>query len=432
MLNALLNDNPGITIFGFKIYAYALCIVSGMIAAFFLISLLFKRRNMSSDLFMTYFCVTLPIAILTTRIFYCITDGMPLREWFSIESIRSGGLSIIGGILGGIFGVALVSYIKKVNFFRAGDCIIVGLLLAQAMGRWGNFANQEVYGAEVTNTALQCFPFAVYINSGGSCLDTFTLTFAKWFGFETNISGGTWHYAFFFYESLANLIGAILIFLFVWKNPKKPNGVATAWYFMHYGAVRSIMEPLRDPQYILSGGGVPWSLVFSLSLFVLGAAMSACVQLAAIRWYLRHVPVLALGGACAVAMLVLGNLSGTFPLMLLAAALSALTGVLTRHGGQRSRAGGRLLGQVLGFRQFLRRVTPSHLLMRLQRDPQYFYRTLPYAEAMGLGAMFARKFGDTELDPCEWYNEPNLPRTAEGFYEKLKETLALLNLSIQC
>lgn len=166
--------------------------------------------------------------------------------------------------------------------------------------------------------------------------------------------------------------------------------------------------------------------------FVLGAAMSACVQLAAIRWYLRHVPVLALGGACAVAMLVLGNLSGTFPLMLLAAALSALTGVLTRHGGQRSRAGGRLLGQVLGFRQFLRRVTPSHLLMRLQRDPQYFYRTLPYAEAMGLGAMFARKFGDTELDPCEWYNEPNLPRTAEGFYEKLKETLALLNLSIQC
>ncbi len=280
MFNLLLSDQPGIKIFGFKIYAYALCIVSGMIAAFFLISLLFKRRNMSSDLFMTYFCVTLPIAIITTRLFYCITDAKMVTrpwEWFSIESIRSGGLSIIGGILGGIFGVALVSYIKKVNFFRAGDCIIVGLLLAQAMGRWGNFANQEVYGAEVTNSALQCFPFAVYINSGGSCLDTFTLTFAKWFGFETNISGGTWHYAFFFYESLANLIGAILIFLFVWKNPKKPNGVATAWYFMHYGAVRSIMEPLRDPQYILSGGGVPWSLVFSLSLFVLGAAMMAFV-----------------------------------------------------------------------------------------------------------------------------------------------------------
>lgn len=277
MTYSLLADNPGITIFGFKIYAYALCIVSGMIAAFFLISLLFKRRNMSSDLFMTYFCVTLPIAIITTRLFYCITDGMPINEWFSMKSIRDGGLSIIGGILGGVFGVALVSYIKKVNFFRAGDCIVVGLLLAQAMGRWGNFANQEVYGAEVTNTALQCFPFAVYIHKGGSCLETFTLTFSKWFGFDAGITGGTWHYAFFFYESLANLIGALLIFLFVWKNPKKPNGVATAWYFMHYGAVRSIMEPLRDPEYILSGGGVPWSLVFSLLLFLFGASMMAFV-----------------------------------------------------------------------------------------------------------------------------------------------------------
>lgn len=256
MIASLLSDNPGITIFGFKIYAYALCIVSGMIAAFFLISLLFRRRNMSPDLFMTYFCVTLPIAIVTTRLFYCITDGMPPSEWFSIKSIREGGLSIIGGILGGVFGVALVSYIKKVNFFRAGDCIVVGLLLAQAMGRWGNFANQEVYGAEVTNPALQWFPFAVHIDKDG-----------------------LWHYAFFFYESFANLIGAALIFLFVWKNPKKPNGVATAWYFMHYGAVRSIMEPLRDPEYILSGGGVPWSLVFSLLLFVFGAAMMAFVLL---------------------------------------------------------------------------------------------------------------------------------------------------------
>lgn len=257
MFDLLLSDQPGIEIFGFKIYAYALCIVSGMIAAFFLISLLFRRRNMSPDLFMTYFCVTLPIAIITTRLFYCITDAKMVTkpwEWFSIQSIRSGGLSIIGGILGGVFGVALVSYIKKVNFFRAGDCIVVGLLLAQAMGRWGNFANQEVYGAEVTNPALQWFPFAVHIDKDG-----------------------TWHYAFFFYESLANLIGALLIFLFVWKNPKKPNGVATAWYFMHYGAVRSIMEPLRDPEYILSGGGVPWSLVFSLLLFLFGASMMAFV-----------------------------------------------------------------------------------------------------------------------------------------------------------
>ena len=247
--------------------------------------------------------------------------------------------------------------------------------------------------------------------------------FAALFARADRCDGASIHYK----NTAKSAAGALARF---WGRRLYERGSGNVLVMRALAALCSGVALLSAASFLLPVLPLRW-LVLALC-FVLGAAMSACVQLAAIRWYLRRVPVLALGGACAVAMLVLGNLSGTFPLMLLAAALSALTGVLTRHGGQRSRAGGRLLGQVLGFRQFLRRVTPSHLLMRLQRDPQYFYRTLPYAEAMGLGAAFARKFGDTELDPCEWYNEPNLPRTAEGFYEKLKETLALLNLSIQC
>ena len=272
-LNTLLAEAPGINIFGIKIYAYALIIVFGMISAFFVISLLFKRRNMSSDLFLTFFCICLPVAIITTRLFYCVTSGMPFKEWFSFESIREGGLSIIGGILGGLFSVIGVCIVKKVNFFRAGDCIVVGLLLAQAIGRWGNFANQEVYGMEVTNPALQCFPFAVYINEtdGGNCLQTFTLTFSKWFGFQTDITGGTWHYAFFFYESLVTFAAAVLMFINAWKNPYKPNGVNTCCYFITYGLVRTIMEPLRDPSFIL-GNKVPWSMVTSILLLVGGIA----------------------------------------------------------------------------------------------------------------------------------------------------------------
>lgn len=279
MLNALsAYENPGITIFGFRIYAYAIIIVCGMVAAFFVISLLFRRRNMSRDLFLTYFVITLPVALVTTRLFYCITDGIEVRYWFSftdeVHGIRAGGLSIIGGILGGTASVLLISHFKKVNMLRAGDCIVVGLLLAQAIGRWGNFANQEVYGAEVTNEALQFFPFAVYINKtdGGSCLQSITLTFEKIFGGDSGISGGEWHYAFFFYESILNLTAAILMFLRAWKNPKKPNGINVAWYFMHYGLVRSIMEPLRDSSYIL-GDAVPWSFVFSLLMFFAGTAL---------------------------------------------------------------------------------------------------------------------------------------------------------------
>ena len=249
-LALLTNNQPHISRFGFPIYAYAIIIVCGMAVAAVIIGLLFKRRNMSVDLFMTYFCIALPIAVLTTRLFYCITDGMPITEWLDFESIRQGGLSIIGGIIGGAASVLTISFVKKVNFFRACDCIVVGVLIAQSIGRWGNFANQEVYGAAVTNPALQFFPISVFIEADGA-----------------------WHYAFFFYESMVTLTAGILLFLNAWKNPYKPNGINTACYFIIYGLTRSIMEPLRDPSYILQGGGVPWSLVFSIVMFAAGVAL---------------------------------------------------------------------------------------------------------------------------------------------------------------
>ncbi|MBQ9713784.1 MAG: prolipoprotein diacylglyceryl transferase [Clostridia bacterium] len=248
--NLLWPLDPTVKILGAEIHAYALIIVCGMIAAFFVITLLFRRRNMSPDLFLTFFVIGLPIAVITTRLFYCITDGLPISEWFQWSSIRRGGLSIVGGIIGGAASVAVICAVKKVNFLRVGDCVVVGLLLAQSIGRWGNFVNQEVYGAQVTSEALQFFPFAVYIEKTG-----------------------TWHYAFFFYESFVTLTAAILMFINAWKNGKKPNGINVACYFIVYGGTRSIMEPLRDSQYILSGGGVPWSLVLSLTMLIVGLSL---------------------------------------------------------------------------------------------------------------------------------------------------------------
>ena len=115
MLHNLLN--PGIQITeNFSITYYALCIVTGMLVAFGLITLLFRRRNMSADLFLSLFCVCLPICLVCTRAFYCITDEIPLRYWFDWESLQAGGLSIVGGILGGLVSVFLFCMIKKINF----------------------------------------------------------------------------------------------------------------------------------------------------------------------------------------------------------------------------------------------------------------------------------------------------------------------------
>lgn len=240
-------NSRGIIVFGFEIYYYALCIVSGIIIATVLSALLMKRRNMSPDFIFTLFIFCIPVALICTRLFYCITDGMPISKWFSWSSIRNGGLSVIGGVIGGVGTGLVVCLVKKVNFFRAADCVVITILLAQAIGRWGNYFNEEVYGPEVTNAALQWFPFAVHI-------------------------GSKWYMAFFFYEGFVNLIGFALLFSAAWFLKKKPNGLLTFAYFVWYGTVRSIMEPLRNSNYILSGGGVPWSLVFSILMVVFGVA----------------------------------------------------------------------------------------------------------------------------------------------------------------
>lgn len=134
--------------------------------------------------------------------------------------------------------------------------------LRRRSGRWGNFFNAEVYGGVVTNPALQWFPLAVPISPDPNTFGVGSFS----------DPASTWHYAFFFYESVINLIGWAILFTLAWKTNKKPNGVLTCLYFVWYGTVRSVMEPLRDPEFILNAGGIPWSLVFSILMVGLGIA----------------------------------------------------------------------------------------------------------------------------------------------------------------
>ena len=246
--------NPHFTVFGFDIYYYAVIIVAGIILATGVVALLFKRRNIPTDWTLDLLLCILPLGIVGARTFYVVTDpSVSITEWFS--GFREGGLSIIGGVCGGALGVVLFCIIHKINFLRVADCLLPGVILAQGIGRWGNFVNQEVYGPEIANEALQFFPIGVYIDKVGE-----------------------WHYAFFFYESVANLIVFALLFTLMWKFLKKPHGLATAGYFFAYGTTRSIMEPLRDPQYIL-GSDLPISQIFALIMAVGGLILFLTILL---------------------------------------------------------------------------------------------------------------------------------------------------------
>ena len=181
---------------------------------------------------------------------------------------------------------------------------------------------------------------------------------------------------------------------------------------------------------MLPAGFVRWLLL--VLVFVLGGALFGVILYAPSAFYQGKTPMLVLAGLSAIALLVLAQLGEGLLAVLLVIVCVLGIGMLTLHGGQRTPFGDEVIAQSLGYRKFLRRVTQKQLLARLQQDSQYFYRVLPYAEAMGLGARFARAFGGAELEQCDWYQESQpLPRTAAGFYSSLREALALLELSIR-
>ena len=241
-MNLLFMDRVFFTIFGYEIYWYSVFIASALIINLAILFFICKKKNLSKNLPFELVVSLVPLAIIFARIFYILFDNnVTFLEFFAF---RDGGLSILGAIIGGTIGLSIYCLIKKVNFLEIADVLAPLLVLGQAIGRWGNYFNQEVYGQLVTNPAWQWFPFAVFVN-------------------------GEWFQALFFYESILNLIGfALLIFLlFKLKNKK---GYVLSAYLMFYGLVRFLMENLRQEEYILTVAGLPVSKIIAGLMFVIG------------------------------------------------------------------------------------------------------------------------------------------------------------------
>lgn len=253
MLNLL---NPHITIFGVDIYWYAIIIVFGMLVAVLVAFLLFKRRNIATDCIFDFFLAAVPLGIIGARIWFVIfqyeSGSHNIDSFFDFINIRDGGLGIYGGIIGGALGVTLICIIRKLNFLRVADCIIPGVIIAQAIGRWGNFVNQEAYGNLVTNPSLQFFPFAVFIDAKNA-----------------------WYQATFFYESFLNVIGFVLLFILAYKMLKKPNGLVLCGYCLWYGIVRAIVENFRSDSLYIGNTGIRVSVAFSVVLIVVSLVLFA-------------------------------------------------------------------------------------------------------------------------------------------------------------
>jgi len=239
----------GFTIFGFEIKFYGVIIAMAMLIAIFLVQYLAKKRGINPDDIIILALIVIPLSILGARLYYCIFSDTQYT-FNTFWQIRNGGLAIYGGIIGGIVAILIFCAFKR-DFkliIRLFDIIVPALILAQAIGRWGNFCNQEAYGTLVTNPKWQWFPFAVKIET--------------YFGYE-------WHLATFFYESLWNLIGFVIL-MFVFNKTNK-LGTTTGVYLAYYGLGRVWIEGLRTDS--LYWGALRVSQWLSLILVVIGLSI---------------------------------------------------------------------------------------------------------------------------------------------------------------
>lgn len=221
---------------------YGILIALGVAAAVLYMSREAKRLSLPDETAVDMALWSVPIAVLFSRLYYVAFTWERYRhDFISIFKVWEGGLAIYGGVIGGALGVYALSRYKKLPFLQLLDLVAPGLILGQAIGRWGNFFNGEAFGEAITNPAWQFFPAAVFVE-------------------------GQWHMATFFYESAFNLLGFfVLLRLRKWSY-RRGHGFLLQWYFIWYGLVRLVIEGLRTDS--LMWGGVRVSQALSALLAV--------------------------------------------------------------------------------------------------------------------------------------------------------------------
>lgn len=234
---------------GFNIAWYGVIIGMGMIIATSIAAWRATKAGYKSDLIIDFILFAIPIGIVCARIYYVVFEWEYYSQNLSkIFAIREGGLAIYGGVIGGIITAIIFCKVHKFSLIKLLDFVMPSLLLGQAIGRWGNFTNQEAFGNLITNPDLQFFPYGVYIER----LEE-------------------WHQATFFYESASNLI--LFILMMIVAHKVKKDGWMIVMYFMGYGCIRFFIEGLRaDSLYLIPGVRV--SQLLSAGLIGIGLGIA--------------------------------------------------------------------------------------------------------------------------------------------------------------
>ena len=215
------NINPVAFTIGVRsIYWYALILLSGFIlGAVFVISSC-EKRGLKKDSVWDIALWGLIAGIIGARIYYVLFALDEFRgHWLDVFKIWNGGMAIYGAVIAALISTSIYCKVKKISILNTFDICCGGLFIGQAVGRWGNFVNAEVWGM---TTSL---PWGMSINGAAPV------------------------HPLFIYESLWNVLGLILLIAF--RDNKRADGQVFCFYLFWYSFARLFLEGMRNPQYIL-------------------------------------------------------------------------------------------------------------------------------------------------------------------------------------
>ncbi len=259
-------DNVAFNIGGnFPVYWYGVIITLGIVLAFVYASFRGKYEGIKVDDLIDVALWTVILGVIGARLYYVLTtlehyipEPFNFGEFMkNIFNLRKGGLAIYGGIICGILGIVIATKIKKMNTIKLMDMAGPGVMIAQSLGRWGNFFNGEAFGGQVAEG------HPLYFMRMGLISDN---TIGDFHTFDMVYVHPT-----FLYESLWNLVGFILINIFYKK--KKFNGQIACMYLSWYGFGRFFIEGLRTDSLYIPGTEIRISQLVGILCFVVFGAL---------------------------------------------------------------------------------------------------------------------------------------------------------------
>ena len=253
------------------VHIYALCILMGIVLAVWITTTRWKKLGGNFDQVLDITLVSVPAGIIGARLYHIITTPErffgPDGDWAEMFRIWNGGLGIWGGVLFGALAAWAWCRHKHYPMALLADAIAPGLLVAQAVGRLGNWFNQELYGAPTT------LPWGLKLNMEGTAIGHSEQCYDG-----ATCPSGTLFHPTFLYEMIWNLIGAAIIVYIGSKAMKKLKaGSLFAVYIMWYTLGRTWIESLRI-DYAHEFLGVRINVWVSMAVFVLGAVSFIVVQ----------------------------------------------------------------------------------------------------------------------------------------------------------